>query len=728
MGFLDRLKPTPRWKHADPAVRLEAVRELDDAAELAILAETDSDARVRRAAIPRTVDPAVLGRVAAGDADPETRDRAADRLVALATTGGDDASAVAAVATLTDSRRLSAIARSDAPDAVRAEALARTTDARALSGIARHAKHEATAATALARLTDRDELIEVAQGAEHKDVALGAFERLLDPAPDLELVRAIETRTTQKAVARRARTIIQEAEATLAARLAEEEERRQRESGACEAMERVTDVSDPVAARAEAARLSESFAALAVADPAVRERFAAAAARVAAAITAREREIAEAAELAQQRAEAIATRDALCVRVETLDGDDVLAQLVPIEEEWRSLMPLVGDGPEAARLAERFALAVAACRKRHEMGALLAETRATYQSLVSEAESLLSGEDAGAAMARWQSLSREARSHASVLTNALRPAADLDARLSLVGETLTAREAAREAERRAAAALAKQAALAQLQRLAERAKRAIDVDTITLREGDRLMKDIGAGLDLAAKSEGAKDLQDAAASLRTLQEQVAPRVRELREMDDWRRFANAQRQEQLIAMAEAIVLSLKAEAEQGKDSDLAATSRALKELHGHWQEVAEAPRNVAQRLWDGSGRPPTSSGRAASRTSSNCARNAARTSRRRPRLSPRPSRWPSRPTGSRPRRGSRSCRRRGTSPVRRRATRDATWPSGSVPPRARSSRAAARIWPRARRSGRRTWPGRKPCARAPRCWPSPPSGTRPRAN
>jgi hypothetical protein len=112
------------------------------------------------------------------------------------------------------------------------------------------------------------------------------------------------------------------------------------------------------------------------------------------------------------------------------------------------------------------------------------------------------------------------------------------------------------------------------------------------------MKDIGLGLEQSARLDDVKDIRAAAALVRTLQEQVAPRVRELREMDDWRRFANAQRQEQLIAMAEAIVLSLKVEAEQGKDSDLAATARALKELHAKWQEVAEAPRNVAQRLWD----------------------------------------------------------------------------------------------------------------------------------
>ena len=55
MGFLDKLKPVPRWKHADPAVRLEAVRELDDPAELAGLAESDPDARVRRAADAKQV-------------------------------------------------------------------------------------------------------------------------------------------------------------------------------------------------------------------------------------------------------------------------------------------------------------------------------------------------------------------------------------------------------------------------------------------------------------------------------------------------------------------------------------------------------------------------------------------------------------------------------------------------------------------------------------------------
>lgn len=593
MGLLDKLKPQPRWKHADPTVRLEAVRELEDAVELAALAEGDPDARVRRSAIARTADPAVLGRIAAADADAEAKDRAADRLLALSMAGPDEATALAATQALADPRRLSALARSDAPESVRAAALARTTDPRALSSIARHAKHEATALAALERVTDTAEVLDIALHAEHKDIALTAFDRIAGSVRDIAQLKSIETRAQQKAVSKRARVLIQELEEAEAARRAAEEARRRHEASVCESVERLADSTDISAMRADLARLSEEWRGLDVTDEAAGRRFTQAAANVHAAIARRERADEEAAELARRRAEAIATRDALCQRVETLDGDDSLEQLNPIEEEWRSLMPLVGDGPEADRLAERFAQAVAACRKRHEMGARLAETRERLTTLVTEAEGLTASDDASAA-ARWQTLAREARGLTAVLSDALRPAPELAERLSAVETAFTARDAARKE----ALARAQQDVVGQLVRLAERAKRAADAETITLREGDRLMRDIGTGLDVIGKVESSRDIDEAAKRLRELQEQVAPRVRELREMDDWRRFANAQRQEQLIAMAEAIVKSLKADEEAGKTPDLATTARALRELHAKWQEVAEAPRQSAQRLWD----------------------------------------------------------------------------------------------------------------------------------
>lgn len=604
MGFLDKLKPQPRWKHADPTVRLEAIKELDDLHELGLIAESDSDVRLRRSALARVVAADVLGRIANADSDQETRDRAAERLVALASrSAGSEAEAdtealaLAAVRELNDPRRLSTIAKSDALDIVRAEALARITDDRALSSIARQAKRDVTAAAALARLSSASDLQEVALNATSPDVALAAFERVTNASADVALFRSVESHTQHKNVARKARTLIQGIEAAEAARLVALEDRRRRESGLCDAVEQVASLTDLNAARTELARVTDAWSTLDVTDAALLERFARGKDAAETSIARREREAAEAADLRRLRAEAIATRDALCSRVETLDGDDVLEQLVPIEEEWRSLLPLVGNGPEADRLAERFAQAVTACRKRHEMGAVLVEKRAALDALVAEAESLSSQDDATAAL-RWQSLSREARGLTAVLAEASRPAEDLVQRLSVVSEQMAERDRARQALIDAAANQARQEVLGQFRHLTERAKRASEADTITLREGERLIRDMSAAFDVANKAVASKDIDEAVTRLRTLQEQIAPRVRELREMDEWRRFANAQRQEQLIAMAEAIVASLKADEEAGKTSDLGATARALRELHGKWQEVAEAPRQVAQRLWD----------------------------------------------------------------------------------------------------------------------------------
>jgi hypothetical protein len=594
MSILDKLKSQPRWKNADPAVRLEAIKDVNDPVELALLAETDPDARVRRAVVGQLDDPVVLTRVASGDTDQEAQDRAAERLFALATTGVDG-TALAAVEAIQDPKRLSAVAKSGAPEAVCLSALARTTDERALASIARQAVHASVAAAAVARLAGRENWLDVALNAEHKDVALLAFERLASEAIDLEELRGIEKRTSQKPVARRARTLIQEIEAAEAARLAAEAEHRNRQLALCDAVERLTAVSDAAAARGELTQLAAAWSGLDDVDAELGARFATGAAAAEMAIVARERDAEEAADLARRHSEAVATCEALCARTETLEGDDVLAQLVPIEEEWRSLAPLVGDGPEAARLGERFARAVAACRKRHEMGTQLTDASASFEALVAEAESLPSHDDAGAAAARWAVLSREARGLTALLSAASRPApADLVDRLRAVEEVFTGRDAAR----RQAAAQAQQDLLAQFQRLIERAERVAEADSITLREGDRLMRDIKLALDALPAGEPGRDLDQAASRVRKLQEQVAPRVHELREMDEWRRFANAQQQEKLIAMAEAIVASLRAEEEAGQPSDLAATARALRELHAKWHEAAEAPRNVAQRLWD----------------------------------------------------------------------------------------------------------------------------------
>lgn len=371
MGILDKFMPQPRWKHADPAIRLEGVRELDDALELQVLAESDPDAKVRRAALGKVADSAVLGRIASGDADAAVREEATEQLLALAMDGRDAAAALSAATQISDARRLAQLAKSgatEATDAVRESAISRLSDERLLGAVARHAKVEAIAAAAATRLTSADELLDTVLNCDHKDVALAAFDRVIDAsAPDQTLLKTIEARSQQKAVSKRARTILQAIEDAETARKAAEEEKRRQENIFCEAVEHLI-VTDADRAETDLARFETGWSAITNPDATAAARFAAGAGAVRDRIASIRREAQEAAELARQRAEAIATREALCQRVETIDGEDILEQLRPIEEEWSSLGPLCGNGPEADRLSARFASAVTSSRKRAEIG------------------------------------------------------------------------------------------------------------------------------------------------------------------------------------------------------------------------------------------------------------------------------------------------------------------------------------------------------------------------
>jgi uncharacterized membrane protein YgcG len=228
------------------------------------------------------------------------------------------------------------------------------------------------------------------------------------------------------------------------------------------------------------------------------------------------------------------------------------------------------------------------------MGAELDATREKLSALVTEAETLPALEETPAAD-RWRTLVREARGLATVLNTAGRPDAELKTRLDAVAAVFAGRDAAKKEE--ANKGLDDQ--LVKLQRMSERAKRVAEADQITLREGERLMKDIRAALDEAeGPSAERKDFREAAATLTGWLEKVAPRVRDLREMDDWRRFANQQAQDRLILEAETLVAKLALEEQNGQTSDLAAASRKLRDLHGKWKLAAEAPRDQAQKLWE----------------------------------------------------------------------------------------------------------------------------------
>ena len=602
MGILDRLKPQPRWKHSDPAIRLKAIPELGDAIELATLAEQDPDVTVRTAALAKVVDPLVLGRMSTSDADRGVRDAAADRLLALALDASNPAAAAAA-GQLTDVRRVSLIAKSTAADGVREVALAGLTDERALGGVARQAKMESTALAAAARLSSAEELLATALNSEHREVALAAFDRLVPAGlvdPDVALLKTVETRSQQKAVARRAKSMLQAIKDEEDARRLAEEERQKQEVSLCAAVERLTNLTDPDHIQAELVRLGSAWDALASTDEAATRRFGAGADAARLRLTQRRSEIAAALEEADRRREALASREELCRRIEAIEGEsqsgseenDVLERLCALEEEWARLAPLVGYERDALQLAAQFEAKAKTCRKRLAHVTALREARSALEALVAEAESLPTGEGKGAAD-RWRALTREARGPAATLNDASRPASDLLDRLAMVGRAIEASEAAA----REAASKAAQDQAEKLTQLLVRAKRTAQADTLTLREGERLLRDLATALDNAGETETTKEIANALAALRVLQEPIARRVKELRDLDEWRRFGNVQQQEVLVATAETIVTTLKAEEEAGTASDLADAAKALRDLQSQWKSVADVPQHGARQLW-----------------------------------------------------------------------------------------------------------------------------------
>jgi hypothetical protein len=594
MGILDKLRPQPRWKHADPAVRLDAISHIDDPLILADIAGTDEDPRVRRKALDRIEDVDVIAGLAARDADAGVREAAIEALVEIANNGAADAAIAArAVAGITDERKLAQIARTSPHGQARQDALARVGDAKALASIARNAADEATAHAAAGRVNDVQALLDIALNSGHKDVAMAAFERCIDEdSPDRDRLEQIASRAQQKGVARRAKAMLQAIADAEAARKAAEEERRKQQGSILEALERLAAEEDWRAADAALSRLRDSWAGAGAAiDASFEARFDAASAAARTRITELREAEADAERRQQERGRALAAREAICARLERTD-----ARAESIDEaraEWEGLPPLEHGDADAAVLHERFERALTLCRKRHEQREAAGAAEQTLRAIAAEAVAL-SGNTLDEAVSRWKTLRRRWNETEQTLVNlAMDSPADAVEQMRAADEAIRAREAtAREEKLKAMAER-----VAKIQRIADRAERVANAEEITLREGDRLLRDAKAALDEYVAEPRPDGYDAAVARLRGLLEKVGPKVRELRELDDWRRFANAQVQEDLIRKAEALAAELEADATAGRESDLAKAAATLRDLQAKWKAAAEAPRDRAQELW-----------------------------------------------------------------------------------------------------------------------------------
>ena len=216
----------------------------------------------------------------------------------------------------------------------------------------------------------------------------------------------------------------------------------------------------------------------------------------------------------------------------------------------------------------------------------------------------------------------------------------------------------------------------------------------------------------ATVEEGSAGIQ---ARLEAARAELAPRVQELRDADEWQRWANLQVQEELCKEMEA----LKAE------ENLDAAGRRMRELQARWKQVALAPRAQGEAMWR---RFKTAQDEVFARTAAHFAaqneeRAANLVASRRSASAPR--RWPIRPTGSRRPPRFRRCRRSGRRSVPSAAVTRRRCGSGSAPPATLLHAPAGGSEAPQGRVGVEPREKRKRSARRPKRWPIPRSGRPP---
>lgn len=571
MGILDNIRPQQGVRHNDPEVRLAALQELgDDQHEtLLALAREDEDPRVRLAAVGRLDEPGVLGEISRSDDASKVRHRAVEILIRIATEDADPARCEQAAASLSEPKHLSRIARTATDPAVRRYALGRVEDAKALGSVARHAADPAIRSAAVERLTDTDELAQIALKGEHADMALAAVARIEDRAALQMLSGRLGDDSLERAVTERLATLAPEPPPVDFE--AVEEER----AHLCHDLEFLVHDDNWKRVRTRIAEVAERWDELPgpVRDE-IEQRY------VAAGDVLNERlQRHDSEEAAEQQHRlnieaALAERAALCELVESSEGPAVPERLQEARESWRRLTPLADPG--TAALERRFEQALRHSESRYEAWQEEHARRSRRESIVAEIEALVEQQDAEVPAGRWKELRRTWREIGR------KGDRDLQERFEQAVAVHLEREASHKAEREKR----ESENLERLQALCGRLEKRAAAENLTLKEADHGQKDVRAALNEKGPLPAARDREAIVKRLTALRAAFGTRIRELREIAEWKRWANSGVQEELCSRLESLVDS----------PDIERSARQLRDIERMWRQARAVPREQEEAL------------------------------------------------------------------------------------------------------------------------------------
>ena len=588
MGILDKLRPQSKSTHPDPNIRIEAIHELDpaDLETLNAFAKDDADARVRRVAVARIGDASVLADIVRNESEGSVRDHALGQLVEQA--GKQDAAsamtAVAALASLGRERELATVAKSAGPEEVRRAAIAAIRDERGLGSVARHGADASARLLAIERLTDRAELEGVALRGEHADAAVAAIDKLADASPDT--ISAIAEKARTKAAQKKARTLLRTA-APAAPAAAEagpgfKEADQQRARDMVAQMNALSSVSDFT-------QLREAYAAARVAwvelladadiQASIEADFEAASNIVRERLAADEAARADAERRRRALEQEQADRAAACARIEGLTGDDIPDQLAQAQASWEGMAPM----PEAwaADLDRRFGEACRAAQKRHERRQAAKQSAERLPTLVPEIETLAENPNYQDVRSQWYALRKQ--------WQAIARDVDIDPALKARFDAASQRLEGHEQSFRDTKGQQQMDNLHRLQALVQKFETRATAEGLTLKQTDQLMKEVKLAVGTMGPLPTKQDREDLMVRLQAVRTALTPRIQELREAEEWKRWANVQVQEELCTKMEALIALA--------ESDPEKASNEMRTLQERWKPVAAAPRSQAEALW-----------------------------------------------------------------------------------------------------------------------------------
>lgn len=588
MGILDKLRPQSKSTHPDPSVRIEAVHETDaaDLASLSAFAKDDDDARVRRAAVSRIADTAVLAEIARNESDAGVRDHAVGQLLEQASK--HDAAvaspAVAALASLGRERELTTVAKAAGPETVRRAAIAAVREQKSLGSIARHAVEGSARLLAVERLTDAAEIEGVAMRGEHADAAVAAVDRIQNPSA--ETLTAISQKARAKAAQKKARTLLKASEPAPAP--VAETGPAFKDADQDTARDLVAQMT-ALSAVADFTQLRESYAAgrvawvelLADADiqDSIQADFETASEVVRQRLAADEAARADAERQRRALEQEQADRIAVCAAVEGLSGEDIVDRLAETRATWEG-MPAM---PEtwAAELERRFAEACRAAEKRHERRQLAKQSAERLPALVPEVETLAANPAYADIRSQWYAL----RKQWQAIARDVEIDAELKTRFEAASQILEGHEQAyRDSKGQEQAKN-----LQRLQALVQKFETRASAEGLTLKQTDQLLKDVKLAVGTMGPLPTKQDREDLMVRLQAVRTSLTPRIQELREAEEWKRWANVQVQEELCTKMEALIPLAETDPEKA--------SNEMRTLQERWKPVAAAPRSQAETLW-----------------------------------------------------------------------------------------------------------------------------------